>query len=393
MHIALFLHDLSAGGSQRRTLTLAAGFAKRGHRVELVVMRAEGPLARELPDTLSLIALKSRLLDLTNGKLRLGRRLQLIIGIPALARYLRTAHPDLLLSAASHANVPASWAHLLARSSTALVLRVSNHYSASVGGGSGNATDQRARVRRWLFPRADAVIAVSDAVAEDTRRVTGLPRERITTIYNPMFTEALLERAKEPVTHPWLEDRDVPVILGAGRLSAQKDFPTLLRAFAKVLEQRPARLLILGDSKQSTSRDELLQLAAELEVADDVDLPGFVTNPLAYMARASVFALSSAWEGLPGVLIEAMACGCPVVSTDCPGGSREILNDGRAGPLVPVGDADALAKAILALIEAPTPRDVLLARATDFDVDRAVESYLQLFAQAVARRRGDGPST
>jgi glycosyltransferase involved in cell wall biosynthesis len=151
-------------------------------------------------------------------------------------------------------------------------------------------------------------------------------------------------------------------------------------------------LLILGDSKKSTSRDELLQLAGELGVADDVDLPGFVTNPLAYMARASVFALSSAWEGLPGVLIEAMACGCPVVSTDCPGGSREILNDGRVGPLVPVGDADALAKAICALIDAPTPRDVLLARAADFDVDRAVESYLQLFANTVARRRGDGPS-
>jgi glycosyltransferase involved in cell wall biosynthesis len=154
----------------------------------------------------------------------------------------------------------------------------------------------------------------------------------------------------------------------------QKDFPTLLKAFARVRAVREARLVILGEGKK---RIELETLAQELGVAAEVDLPGWVDNPFAWMARAAVFVLSSAYEGLPGVLIQALACGCPVVSTDCPSGPAEILAGGTYGPLVPVGDDQALANAIFAVLSAPPDRDRLRARAAMFSMDRAVDQYLR----------------
>jgi glycosyltransferase involved in cell wall biosynthesis len=166
------------------------------------------------------------------------------------------------------------------------------------------------------------------------------------------------------------------VVLGAGRLHPQKDFPTLLRAFARVRAQRPARLVVLGSGKRAARRAALLALAGRLGVGADVDLPGFAENPYAYMARAAVFALSSAWEGLPTALIEAMACGCPVVSTDCPSGPAEILEGGRYGELVPVGDDAALAAALLRALDAPPARAALRARAAQFSLEAAVERYL-----------------
>jgi glycosyltransferase involved in cell wall biosynthesis len=175
------------------------------------------------------------------------------------------------------------------------------------------------------------------------------------------------------------------VVLGVGRLVAQKDFPTLLRAFARVRAERPARLLLLGEIKKAKRYRALQELIAELGVADDVRLEGFVSNPLPYMKRSAVFALSSAWEGLPGALIEAMACGCPVVSTDCPGGSAEILQQGALGPLVPVGDDAALADAILALMDEPTDPERLKARAAEFSLDASVDRYLEVLLDQAPR--------
>ena len=167
-------------------------------------------------------------------------------------------------------------------------------------------------------------------------------------------------------------------MLGVGRLEKQKDFPTLVRAFARVTSVRPARLLILGDGKKPLPRQELLELIAELGIEDSVRLEGFVTNPLPFMKRAAVFALSSVWEGMPSALIEAMACGCPVVSTDCPGGSREILQEGKLGPLVAVGDDASLAEAILTQLESPTEPELLERRAADFGLAPAVDRYLEM---------------
>ena len=186
------------------------------------------------------------------------------------------------------------------------------------------------------------MVAVSDGVADDLAAWSGLARCRITTIYNPVATPDLAALQRAPVDHPWFQPGAPPVVMSAGRLGRAKDFPTLIRAFARVRRARPARLVIFGqgktEAKTTKSIAGLRQLAAGLGVAGDVALPGFVANPFAYMARAGAFALSSINEGLPGVLIQAMACGCPVVSTDCPSGPAEILAGGRYGRLVPPGD-------------------------------------------------------
>jgi glycosyltransferase involved in cell wall biosynthesis len=389
-HLCLFIYALTGGGAQRRTLTLARGFAERGHRVDLVVVRSGGRLAGEAPPSVRVVTLASA----SRGERavrallrRLGLRgLETAASIPALARYLRRERPDAMLSAASHVNLVSVCAWRLARVPVRLVLRASNdplgdprlwpRWERAVRG-----------VLRWVaarvYPWADAVIAVSDGVGEQIARLTGIPRERITTIYNPVVTPELLEKAREPVDHPWLAPGQPPVVLGVGKLKVQKSFRTLIRAFARVRAVRPARLVILGEGAR---RRALEAEVDELGLRDDVALPGYVRNPWAWMARASVFVLSSRWEGLPGALIEAMACGCPVASTDCPSGPAEVLAGGAYGPLVPVGDPDALAAAILALLDAPPDRARLRARAAEFSVDRAVERYLEVLLGAPSAR-------
>jgi glycosyltransferase involved in cell wall biosynthesis len=200
---------------------------------------------------------------------------------------------------------------------------------------------------RLFYPWSDGIIAVSRGVAKDLTDVTGLPLERIHTIYNPTITPILLEKAKEPIDHPWFKPGELPVILGVGKLYEQKDFPTLLRAFARVRQVKPCRLVILGRGPQ---RQKLNALTRELGLSQEVAMLGFVENPYAYMARAAVFVLSSAWEGLPNALIEAIALETPVVSTNCESGPQEILDHGKYGSLVPVGDSDAMAQAILEVL-------------------------------------------
>ncbi len=222
------------------------------------------------------------------------------------------------------------------------------------------------------FLGTDAIIGVSDEAGDDLSRVARIPRQRITTIYNPIVTPELPTLAKAPLDHPWFRPGALPVILGAGRLVDQKDFPMLIRAFVRVRQQRLARLVILGEGEQ---RGELEAVAVALAVAEDVALPGFAANPFAWMSRADVFVLSSTWEGLGNVVAEALACGCPVVSTDCPAGPSEILQEGTFGSLVPVGDDAALAMAIIATLDSPLPRERLVERGMWFSVERAAEQY------------------
>jgi glycosyltransferase involved in cell wall biosynthesis len=320
------------------------------------------------------------------------RGLETLASIPALALYLRRERPDVLLSGASHVNLVSLWAQRLARVPLRLVLRASND---PIGYPEAFPRAQRALrgCLRWLarrsYPWADAVIAVSRGVAEDLACLTGMPRERIHTIYNPVVTPELAQKARAPVSHPWLGAAGVPLVLGAGKLKLQKDFPTLIRAFARLRARRPARLVILGEGVQ---RKKLEALVRELGVGADVALPGHVDNPWAWMARASVFVLSSAWEGLPGVLIEAMACGCPVVSTDCASGPAEILADGTYGPLVPVGDESALADAIDAVLASPPDPAVLRSRAADVSAEPAVDAYLEVLLPERAATSATRPS-
>jgi glycosyltransferase involved in cell wall biosynthesis len=377
-HLAIFIHKLSGGGAPRRVLTLAHAFSQRGHRVDLVVVSAEGPLLEKVRPEIRLVVLDSAMPRLIRRLKK--QRLRTIASTGKLVRYLGSEKPDVLLSGANHVNLTALWARRLARVPIPLVLRASNHLSGS------NRNPINKRYFRWWMARrvycwADAVIAVSRDVAEDIARHTGIEKTRITTIYNPTITPDLAQKAKQPLDHPWFAPGSPPVILAAGRLSTQKDFPTLLKAFARIRAVRPARLVILGEGKK---RHQLQALARQLGVTADVALPGFVDNPFAWMARAAVFALSSAWEGLPGVLIEALACGCPAVSTDCPGGAAEILADGRYGTLVPVGDDQALASALLSALDAAPDPELLRKRAAQFSIDRAVDQYLKVLTAVAA---------
>lgn len=386
-HIALFVYALSGGGAQRRVLTLANGFAARGHEVDMVVVRGGGVLERELHPNVRLVAL-DRTGRLESRVVALGRSrgVRTFASIPALARYLRRNQPDVLLSGASHANLVAVAAWRLARLPIALVLRASNHPSGNLA----PFPPVQRLVRLWMralarrfYPAADHVIAVSHGVARELQGLTGLPPERITVVYNPMWGPDLERRLAEPLAPEALPADGRPLILGCGTFKLQKDFPTLIDAFARLVRERPARLVLLGDGPL---RAALQARVRALGLERDVLFPGFVGNPLPWMRRASVFVLSSMWEGLPGVLIEAMAAGCPVVSTDCPSGPREILEDGRFGPLVPVGDAEALARAIGRVLDHPPDPGLLRARARCFAVDPAVDRYLAVLDRCIRAR-------
>ena len=212
-----------------------------------------------------------------------------------------------------------------------------------------NVGNLRGRLVRYcvqlFYPLAYAVVAVSQGVAEDLICTTRIPESKVRVIYNPVVTPELFVRASEPLDHPWFIPGEPPVVLGVGSLRGAKDFATLIRAFALLRKEYPARLIILGEGQE---RPQLEALVRELGIEEDVILPGFDENPYNYMKQARVFVLSSQREGLPTVLIEAMALGTPVVSTDCPNGPREILEGGKWGTLVPRGNPEELAKAILA---------------------------------------------
>jgi len=228
---------------------------------------------------------------------------------------------------------------------------------------------------RWLYPQADAIVAISHGVADDLVTRVGVRRDRITVIHNPVDIAGAGALAAEPLDHPWFAPGEPPVVLAAGRLVAQKDFFTMLDAFARVRARRPVRLVVLGDGPL---RAALRTRAETLGVAADAAFPGFAANPFRFMARAGVFALSSRWEGFGVVLVEALACGCPVVSTDCPSGPAEILEHGRWGALVPVGDPARLAEALAAALDDPEDADARRRRAADFAPERALPAYAQV---------------
>lgn len=208
-----------------------------------------------------------------------------------------------------------------------------------------------------MYSQANAVIGVSSVVAKDLERTLDVPADKIHVTYNPVVDETLIRHASEPVNHPWLTQKKCPVLISVGRMRAQKDYPTLLKAFKAAREQGPLRLIILGDGPERTALEHVAQA---LGIADDVDMPGYEKNPYPFMAAADALVLSSRWEGLPGVLIEALACGCQIVSTDCHGGSAEVLDHGRYGRLVPMEDPEEMARAIWLALEQPVPVDKIL---------------------------------
>jgi glycosyltransferase involved in cell wall biosynthesis len=356
-HVAIYVPSLCGGGAERVVLTLAQSFAARGLKVDFVLARAEGALLAEVPDTVRIVDLRAS---------------RVLASLPGLVRYLRQVRPKAMLATPDHASAVAVMARALSGVPCQLVVRIANTLSASVRGGRGLKSRIMPLCLGWLYRHAGAVVAVSNGVADDFARATGFARSSILTIYNPAVTSRVLTRAQEPLDHPWFAPGEPPVVLGVGRLAPQKDFATLIRAFAILSRRVRARLMILGEGGE---RESLLALIRQLRLEDSVALPGFVANPFSYMSRASLYVLSSAWEGLPGTLIEAMACGTPVVSTDCPSGPAEILEGGRWGRLVPVGDAQAMAEAMEISLQGGE-RPQVAHRAQHFGLEQAVAAYL-----------------
>lgn len=402
--IAVLMADLNVGGVQRTTLALAGALAERGHRVDLVVLKQGGALSDQIPDAVRFVPLLrgwgpwARLhavaadplaLPLLLGPVLLPRKVSATLPyLPALAAYLREARPDAMISATPHLNLEAVWARRLAGASTRLLISERSTPSQKLSVSRNWRHRFLPALMRRTYPMADVIVSVSSGLGDDLAAVTGLPRHLIRTIYNPVIGPDLAQKVTAPVDHPWLRPGGPPVLLAVGRLSDQKDFPTLLRAFARVRAERPVRLLILGGAKDHKAAERLAQLqgmAQDLGVAADVDLPGIVKNPFPYMARATVFVLSSRTEGLGNALIEALACGCQVVSTDCPVGPTEILEDGRYGRLVAVGDDAAMAEAIIEALDRPLPVGMLQARAAEFTEARAVDAYLEALFDEEAR--------
>lgn len=366
--VALFLPNMGGGGAERVFALLAEALADRGIDTEVVLVRAEGPHLARVTSRMPVIDLDA---DATRHS------------VLPLARYLRRRRPDVLLSALAHANIAAVIARRLARVDTAVVI---THHLALTTGDRSASSILWSRLRALFYPWADGIVAVSKEAADQLAHELHVGRDRVQAIANPVITPDLIARGSEALEHPWFQPGSQPVVVGIGRLSAQKDFLTLVRAFARLHRQRPVRLVILGEGEERT----VIEAAArELGVAEDVLLPGFVDNPYAYLARASVFALSSIYEGLPTVVIEALALGTPVVSTDCPSGPREILEGGDLGRLVPVRDPDALAAGIGAAL-AEGPRPVPAERLRQYRQAEAGDAYLRMF-ERLGGRPPSGP--
>jgi glycosyltransferase involved in cell wall biosynthesis len=357
--VAFFLGSFGGGGIERITAHLAHNFVKLGVQIDLILNRADPTHLWQMP-------IETRIIDLKAANLYLS--------LPGLVRYLRQDRPIALLAADHYLNEIALLAKRLARVPLRLVVAEHNQMSQTAR----NATKLKGRLTplfaRYLYPWADGIVAVSDGVAKDLAATALLPMDRIETIYNPVINDRMLANAKEPVEHDWFNASEIPVILGVGKLEQQKDFPNLIRAFAKVRQTRPARLVILGWGPDKSELEILIQT---LGLDADVALLGYVENPYAYMTKSSVFVLSSAWEGLPTVLIEAMALGIPVVSTDCESGPAEILAGGKYGYLTPVGDSEALAEGILQVLDGQF-KSINPDWLDQFGVEMATQKYLKI---------------
>jgi len=357
--LAIFAATSGHSGVDRNLKNLIPAIAEQGVQVDLLHVENHGPHLTAPPPGVRVVELGSAHVNTS---------------LFPLLRYLRQECPDAILSDKDKVNRLTLWARRLARVPTKVGVRLGITISRNLT--SRNALQRRIQLTsmRYFYPWADAIIVPSRGVAEDMARLTGLPLARIQVLPNPVVTPRLDALARERPPHPWLREKTVPVILGSGELSARKDFATLLRAYAQLRRRRPCRLIILGRGRQ---KERLLSLARELGVEQDFALPGFVDNPYAWMHRADLFVLSSRLEGFGNVLAEALAMGTPVVSTDCPSGPEEILEGGRHGPLVPIGDHAALADAMENVLNSPPAPHRLQAAVQPYRSDISATRYLQ----------------
>ncbi|MGB7440884.1 MAG: glycosyltransferase [Coleofasciculaceae cyanobacterium] len=334
--VVFFLKYIGGGGAEGAMLNLARGLSEQGFDVELVLSTAKNSHLWRVPSGIKIVDLDSP---------------QFLGNVFSLASYIRKTKPQALLSALHFTNEIAILAKLISGRFTKVLVCEQNTLSQRAKYETKLIKRLTPFIARLTYPFSDEIVAISQGVAEDLIEITGLSPERIHVIYNPAITPEIKDKAQQNIEYPWFSQEQIPIILGVGKLEQQKDFPTLIRAFSKVRQVKKARLVILG---WGPDRSKLEDLISTLGLDEDVSLLGYVDNPFPYMAKASVFALSSAWEGFGNVIVEAMSVGTPVVSTDCKSGPAEILNQGQYGWLTPVKDDQAMAEAILKVLESET---------------------------------------
>ena len=369
-HVGIVLGALAAGSRERVIAGLADRLADAGAKVDLLIPGESDIVTRDRAPAVHSIDMSDWLTA------RLPNIVRLALAPPKIAAYLRNARPDVVLSLSIPPNLATLAAKRLAGTATRVVIRQSNVLRVD-GSPIYGHVDRRWRDRLIgkLYPDADAVIAVSEGVADNLGRAIDIDTNRIHAIANGIPLERIERLASVSPPHPWLTDPTVPAIVAVGRLVRKKDYPTLLSALSMLRQKRPARLIILGEGPK---RRDIERLRSTFGLDQAVDLPGRVDNPFAYLARASLYVLSSTYEGMPSALIEALACGCPAVSTDCPSGPSEILDSGRIGHLVPVGNCQALADAMATTLENPPPRHRQRSRGAAFSAERTIDGYLEV---------------
>lgn len=360
--ISLFMPSLNGGGAQRVMVNIANGMVKRGLNVDLVLAKASGEYLNQIEPGVHIIDLNSS---------------RVIKSFFKLSNYIRREKPYILFSALEHANICSIFSNIFAGYICPVVVCVHSSYSRNSKSIVNKILYQL--LAKLFYRFSHAVVTVSKGSAQDLINICNIPEGKIKVIYNPVITRSMHEKSKVEVNHKWFTENSIPIILSVGRLEYPKDFSSLIYAFAEVRKKTASRLLILGEGKD---RQKLELLIDKLGLCDDVEMPGFVDNPYKFMSRSSVFVLSSESEALPTVLIEAMALGCPVIATDCPNGPREILEDGKYGKLVPVGDVPALANEILSAINSAGKRLMNRSDSSEhiecYTLDSALDKYLEL---------------
>lgn len=358
-HIALIIGSMRMGGAEKASVNLLNEFAGRGIQCDLVLVHNEGELLGELHKNIRVFPL---------GKSRT------IFSGPALCRYFKDIKPQVIIAAQTHVQLLCLWSRNKVAKHIPVILNEHSNFSTNQPPGFFKRNFIR-RLANTLFPSAQAITAVSKGVAEDlSKEFPGLS-SKISILHNAVVTKELISKSNEPVQLPWNEVPSIPVILGAGRLVYDKDFNVLIEAVAIVRKQKRIRLVILGDGEEYK---KIRTLANNLNFGEDILLNGYTKNPFSWMRISGLFVLSSRREGLPMVLIEAMACGCKVISTDCPSGPKEILQNGKFGKLIPVGDVQAMAKAIKDELESGQKPDSMDIAIKPFLAEVAADKYLTL---------------
>lgn len=378
--LAILVYDFTATGVVRNAIRIASRIAANGLKTEIWVMRNEGEFKKDVPTGLTIIEIG---IPNALGHFAANRRLVSLSAVPGIARLIAERKPSVLLSAGNHFHLATGlafrWAgrppstRFLGRASNATP-RLGRYWTPA--GAIANFIDA------MKYREMHHIVAVSHELARDVTERLGIDADRISVIPNGIDVAQVQQQAAEPLDDSWFSPGEPPVIISAGRISRQKNYELLLDAFALLRRKHTARLVILGDGPPR-ARQALLNRAARLGVSDDFRLPGYEPNPMRYFSRSGLFVLSSRWEGASNVLLEALACGCPVVATDCPTGVREQLDNGRIGPIVQINRPKELSSALARRLAEPRDSKGLIEYVNRFDHDRMLLAYEQLFKSKV----------